>query len=361
MSVLTDRTETIRASIADVEMTLVLTMGLVVLVIFLFLRTLWATVIPSVTLPLSLAGTFGVMYLAGFSLDNLSLMALTIATGFVVDDAIVMIENIVRHLEAGEPPLQAALSGARQIGFTVVSLTISLVAVFIPLLFMGGIVGRLFREFAITLAVAVVVSALISLTLTPMMCALLLGRETSGSHGRLFRWTETGFERLLALYARSLRWVLAHQPTTLAVTVLTLVATVFLYAAVPKGFLPAQDNGVLIGVTEAAPDISFLAMSSRQRALVDVVQRDPAVASIESFVGVGPVNATGNVGRLAINLKPRGERDSAAAVIARLGRAVHAVEGITLFLQPAQDLQIDQRVSRTQYQYVLPGRRHHGA
>ncbi len=353
VSVLTDRTDTIRASVRDVQFTLVLTAALVVLTIFLFLRKAWATVIPSVALPLSLIGTFGVMALCGFSLDNLSLMALTIASGFVVDDAIVMIENIVRYIEEGDPPLEAALKGARQIGFTVVSLTVSLIAVFIPLLFMGGVVGRLFREFAITLSIAVVMSAVVSLTLTPMMCGRLLKRQ-SGEEGRLFRWSERGFDALRDAYAASLRVVLRHQPATLLVAILTLVGTLYLYDVVPKGFLPQQDTGVIIGVTDAAPSISFKAMTERQRAIAAIVRQDPDVVGVASFVGAGTVNATNNTGRLTITLKPKEQRSaSAEAIIARLRAATTGVEGVSLFMQAVQDVQIDARVSRTQFQYVL--------
>jgi len=354
MAVLTDRTETIRASVVDVQKTLVLTAGLVVLVIFLFLRKAWATVIPAAALPLSLIGTFGIMALCGFSLDNLSLMALTIASGFVVDDAIVMIENIVRYIEKGEKPLQAALKGARQIGFTVVSLTLSLIAVFIPLLFMGGVVGRLFREFAITLSIAVLVSAVISLTLTPMMCARLLKAETETKPNGLFRWTERGFDALLNGYAASLRFVLRHQPATLVFTIATLAATLYLYDVVPKGFLPQQDTGVIIGVTDAAPSISVKAMAERQREVADIVRRDPDVAGVASFVGTGTVNATTNTGNLTIALKPRDQRGSSAEeIIARLRAATGDLKGVSLFMQAVQDVQIDSRVSRTQYQYVL--------
>ncbi|WP_448207738.1 multidrug efflux RND transporter permease subunit [Azospirillum sp. sgz302134] len=353
LSVLTDRTDMIRASVHDVQVTLVLTGALVVMVIFLFLRKAWATVIPSVALPLSLVGSFGIMALCGFSLDNLSLMALTIASGFVVDDAIVMIENIVRYVEEGDPPLEAALKGARQIGFTVVSLTVSLIAVFIPLLFMGGVVGRLFREFAITLSIAVVVSAVVSLTLTPMMCARLLKRET-GEEGRLFRWSERAFDAMRDGYAASLRFVLRHQPATLLVAVLTLAGTLYLYDVVPKGFLPQQDTGVIVGVTDAAQSISFQAMAERQRAVADIARRDPDVAAVAGFVGAGTVNATNNTGRLTIALKPKPERASSAEeVIARLRDAVTGVPGVSLFMQSVQDVQIDARVSRTQYQYVL--------
>jgi multidrug efflux pump len=354
VEILTDRTETIRASIREVQFTLILTVALVVLVIFLFLRKFWATVIPSVTLPVSLVATFGVMQLAGFSLDNLSLMALTIAAGFVVDDAIVMIENIVRHIEAGETPMIAAIKGAKQIGFTIVSLTVSLVAVFIPLLFMGGIVGRLFREFAITLSVAVIASAFVSLTLTPMMCAQLLHRESEKPPGRLFMASERGFAALLDVYRRSLRFVLRHRPATLLVTAATLVATLYLYVIVPKGFLPQQDTGLIIGVTDAAQDISFPAMVARQREVAEIAFADPAVASVGSFVGAGTVNAAGNSGRLYINLKPKRDRESSAeSVISRLRRELAQVHGVTLFMQSVQDVQIDSRISRTQYQYTL--------
>jgi len=354
VTVLTDRTTTIRASVADVQFTLILTVFLVVLVIFLFLRKLWATVIPSVALPLAIVGTFGVMSLVGFSLDNLSLMALTIATGFVVDDAIVMIENIVRYIEKGETPMEAALHGSKQIGFTVISLTVSLIAVFIPLLFMTGVVGRLFREFAITLSAAVVVSAVVSLTLTPMMCSRFLRPESEEHHGRLYDLTERFFDGMLATYDRGLKWVLAHQPLTLGVAILTLITTVVLYIIIPKGLLPQQDTGLIIGVTDAAQSISFSAMVAHQRAIADRVLKDPDVASVTSFVGAGTINPTLNTGRLSINLKPRDERGSSAQeIIARLRESVRDVEGIALYLQAAQDLQIDSRVSRTQYQYVL--------
>ena len=354
VTILTDRTATIRASVADVQFTLLLTIALVVLVIFLFLRKLWATVIPSVALPLAIIGTFGMMKLAGFSLDNLSLMALTIATGFVVDDAIVMIENIVRYIEMGEKPFDAALKGAKQIGFTVISLTVSLLAVFIPLLFMTGVVGRLFREFAITLSVSIVVSAIVSLTLTPMMCARLLKAEKEAKHGKFYARTEKFFDDMLALYDRGLRWVLKHQGLTLAVAITTLVGTLFLYVVMPKGLLPQQDTGLIIGVTDAAQNISFRAMSARQREIADVVLQDPDVASVTSFVGTGTINPTLNTGRLSINLKPRNQRSAAATdIIARLRDRVSQVEGIALYMQAVQDLQIDSRVSRTQYQYIL--------
>ncbi|MBW8781822.1 MAG: multidrug efflux RND transporter permease subunit [Verrucomicrobia bacterium] len=354
VAILTDRTTTIRASVADVQFTLVLTIALVVLVIFLFLRKLWATVIPSIALPLAVIGTFGAMQLLGFSLDNLSLMALTIATGFVVDDAIVMIENIVRYIEKGEKPLDAALKGSRQIGFTVISLTVSLIAVFIPLLFMTGIVGRLFREFAITLSVAIIVSAVVSLTLTPMMCARLLKPETGSPQGRFHQITERFFEGMLAWYDRGLRWVLNHQPLTLAIALATLAGTLMLYVVVPKGLLPQQDTGTIIGVTDAAQNISFRAMSARQQQIAQLVQQDPDIESVTSFVGIGTINPTLNTGRLSINLKPRDRRTaSAGEIIDRLRARTANVEGITLYMQAVQDLQIESRVSRTQYQYTL--------
>jgi len=354
VAVLTDRTTTIRASVADVQFTLLLTVVLVVLVIFLFLRKVWATVIPSVALPLAIVGTFGVMQVAGFSLDNLSLMALTIATGFVVDDAIVMIENIVRYIEKGETPLQAALLGSKQISFTVISLTVSLIAVFIPLLLMTGVVGRLFREFAITLSASVIVSAVVSLTLTPMMCSRLLRPETGHAHGRLYGWTEKFFNGMLAIYEQGLRWVMDHQPFTLGVAICTLVATVYLYVVIPKGLLPQQDTGLVIGVSDAAQDISFQAMASRQRAVAEIVRQDPDVASVTSFVGAGTVNATLNTGRITINLKPRDQRKASASdIIRRLRARAAEVEGISLYMQAVQDLQIDSRASRTQYQYTL--------
>jgi multidrug efflux pump len=354
VSILTDRTQTIRASVRDVQFTLILTVGLVVLVIFLFLRRVWATVIPSVALPLSVIATFGVMYLCGFSLNNLSLMALTIATGFVVDDAIVMIENIFRYIEAGEEPLTAASKGARQIGFTVISLTISLIAVFIPLLFMSGIVGRLFREFAITLSVAVVASAVVSLTLTPMMCAKFLKPSQPGKGLKVFEWTERMFEWSLHLFEGSLKWVLRHRRFTLAVAIATLAATIYLYVIVPKGLLPQEDTGEILGVTEAAQNISPQAMLERQREVSDIVGKDPDVQSVAAFVGAGAVNATGNTGRLYIVLKPREQRRASAdQIIARLRESTKDLQGVSLFMQAVQDLQIDARVSRTQYQYVL--------
>jgi multidrug efflux pump len=354
VAVLTDRTVTIRGSVEDVQFELMLSVALVVLVVFLFLRTLAGTVIPSVAVPLSLIGTFGAMVLLGFSLNNLSLMALTIATGFVVDDAIVMIENIARYVEAGEPPLAAALKGAEQIGFTILSLTISLVAVLIPLLFMADVVGRLFREFAITLGITIVISAVVSLTLTPMMCATLLRHTPPERQGRLYRWSERVFAEIIERYGTSLRWVLRHQPATLVVAVATLVLTVLLYVVAPKGFFPIQDTGVIQGISEASQSISFPAMAARQQALARVILRDPAVASLSSFIGVDGTNVTLNSGRLLINLKPLAERRiSASDVIRRLQPAIANVDGIMLFMQPVQDLTVEDRVSRTQYQYSL--------
>jgi multidrug efflux pump len=354
VSILSDRTETIRASVKDVQFTLVLTVLLVVMVIFLFLRKFWATVIPSVALPLAVIGTFGMMKLIGFSLDNLSLMALTISTGFVVDDAIVMIENIVRFIENGERPMQAALKGAKQIGFTVVSLSFSLVAVFIPLIFMTGIVGRLFREFAITLSIAVMVSAIVSLTLTPMMCARLLASEDERRPNRFYRATEGFFKGMLSAYERGLRWVLRHQPLVLGVALVTLAATIWLYFLAPKGLLPQQDTGLILGITDASQTVSFKAMVERQRRLVEIVQRDPDVVNVASFVGAGSVNPTMNSGRLYITLKPRDQRQaSATQVIERLRDTTRNAAGISLFMQAVQDVQIDSRVSRTQYQYTL--------
>lgn len=355
ISVVTDRTLTIRAAIADVQFTLVLTVALVVLVIFLFLRKFWVTVIPSVTLPVSLVATFGGMALCGFSLDNLSLMALTIASGFVVDDAIVMIENIVRYIEAGEAPLAAALKGARQIGFTIVSLTVSLIAVFIPLLLMGGIVGRLFREFAITLSLAVIISGFVSLTLTPMMCALLLKPEDPQHRpGPLFRWSERAFDAVLALYVRGLDFVLRHRMATLSFTVLTIAATGYLYVVIPKGFLPQQDTGLLVGTTDATQDISFSAMARLQQRVAEVVMRDPDVRTVDSFVGTGTLNTTLNSGRLYIDIGAPDQRKAAAPVILeRLRQAVTSVDGISLHLQPVQDLQLETQSARTQYQYTL--------
>ncbi len=354
VSILTDRTTTIRASVRDVQFTLILTVALVVMVIFLFLRSLSATVIPSIAVPLSLVGTFGVMYLLGFSLDNLSLMALTISTGFVVDDAIVMIENITRYIEEGESPLQAALKGSEEIGFTILSLTVSLIAVLIPLLFMGDIVGRLFREFAVTLSITILVSAVVSLTLTPMMCAKLLRHTSEAAQGRFYRASERFFTAVIQHYGTTLRWVLRHQTATLLVAVATLAATLWLYIIVPKGFFPVQDTGVILGVSEASQTVSFSAMAKRQQALAAVILQDPAVQSLSSFIGVDGINTTVNSGRIQINLKPLEERRlSATDVIRRLQPQLAKVEGITLFMQPVQDLTVEDRVSRTQYQYSL--------
>ncbi len=354
VSILTDRTTTIRASVKDVQFELMLTVALVVMVIFLFLRNLAATVIPSVAVPLSIVGTFGVMYLLGYSLNNLTLMALTISTGFVVDDAIVMIENISRFLEQGDSPLQAALKGSEQIGFTILSLTVSLIAVLIPLLFMGDIVGRLFREFAITLAITILVSALVSLTLTPMMCAKILRHKTESEQGWFYRKSEHAFNWIISRYGMTLQWVLKHQPLTLAITVGTLAGTIFLYVVVPKGFFPVQDTGVILGVSQAPPTISFPAMSNRQEALAEVILKDPAVESLSSFIGIDGVNTTINSGRIQINLKPLEDRTAnASEVIRRLQPKLAQVPGITLFMQPVQDLSVEDRVSRTQYQYTL--------
>ena len=354
LSIVTDRTETIRASVRDVQYTLVLSIVLVVGVIFLFLRSWRATLIPAIALPLSLIGTFGVMSLLGYGLDNLSLMALTVATGFVVDDAIVMIENVVRYIEDGKPPLQAAYEGAAQIGFTIVSLTVSLIAVFIPLLFMTGVVGRLFSEFAVTLSVSVIVSAVISLTLTPMMCGRLLrphGEERPGLISRVF---ERGFEAMLGGYKSSLEWSLRHQRFMLIVAVLTLIGTGWLYIIVPKGFLPMQDTGVIVAATEGEQSISIARMSALQAQAAEIIRRDPAVASVVSFIGAGAINATPNAGRLTIALTPRDSgRASAQDIAARMTTALAAVPGLTVFLQPVQDIQIGTRISRTQFQYTL--------
>jgi multidrug efflux pump len=354
LSVLSDRTITIRASVRDVQFELLLTVALVVLVIFLFLRKLSTTVIPAVAVPLSLVGTFAAMYFAGFSLNNLTLMALTISTGFVVDDAIVMIENISRYIEAGDPPLQAALTGARQIGFTIISLTVSLIAVLIPLLFMSDVVGRLFREFAVTLCVTILASAAVSLSLTPMMCARILRHDPSQPEGRVTRTLDAGFEWLKERYGSSLRWVLDHQHLTLGVFGITVLATAWLFAIVPKGFFPVQDTGVIVGVTEASQSSSLAALAERQQALVAAVLEDPAVDSLSSFVGVDGTNMTPNSGRLQINLKPLDRRtDAVTTVIRHLEARASKVAGIALYLQAVQDLQVDDQVSRTQYQYSL--------
>ncbi len=354
VSVLTDRTTTIRASVRDVQFELVLAVALVVLVMFLFLRSMAATVIPSVAVPLSLVGTFGVMYLLGFSLNNLSLMALTISTGFVVDDAIVMIENIARYVEQGDSPLEAALKGSKQIGFTILSLTVSLIAVLIPLLFMREVVGRLFREFAVTLGVTILISAVVSLTLTPMMCARILRHTPEHRQGRIFRASQRIFDGVIQFYGKTLRWVLRHQRPTLVVAVATLFLTVLLYIIVPKGFFPTQDTGVILGISEAPQSISFLGMTRQQQALSRVILKDPAVESLSSFIGVDGTNTTLNSGRILINLKPLEERRvSATEIIHRLQRELAKVEGITLYMQPVQDLTVDTRVSRTQYHYAL--------
>jgi multidrug efflux pump len=354
LEVLTDRTNTIRASVKDVQFSLILTIGLVVMVIFLFLRSIAATIIPSVAVPLSIVGTFGVMYLLGYSLNNLSLMALTISTGFVVDDAIVMIENISRYLEEGDSPLDAALKGSEQIGFTIVSLTVSLIAVLIPLLFMGDIVGRLFREFAVTLAVTILVSAFVSLTLTPMMSAKLLRHTPATEQNAFYRKSEEFFEYVIAKYSVGVRWVLRHQTITLLVTLATFALTVYLFLIVPKGFFPVQDTGVLLGITEAPQTISFAEMALRQQALAKTILKDPDVESVSSFIGIDGTNSTLNSGRIQINLKNREKRNSSALeVIQRLIPKVAKVDGILCFLQPLQDLTVEDRVSRTQYQYSL--------
>jgi multidrug efflux pump len=354
VQILTDRTTTIRASVDDVQFSLILTIALVVMVIFLFLRSARATIIPAMAVPLSIVGTFGVMYLLGYSLNNLSLMALTISTGFVVDDAIVMIENISRFIEEGESPLQAALKGSEQIGFTILSLTVSLIAVLIPLLFMGDIVGRLFREFAITLAVTIIVSAFVSLTLTPMMSAKLLKHQSENEQGWFYRTSERGFKAVIDFYGRTLQFVLRYRTTTLVVTVATLVGTILLYIYVPKGFFPVQDTGIILGVSEAPQSISFAAMAQNQQKLADVIMKDPAVDSISSFIGIDGTNATINSGRIQINLTPLKQRDaSASEVIRRLQPKIERVDGITLFMQPVQDLTVEDRVSRTQFQYSL--------
>ncbi len=354
VAVLTDRTITIRASVADVQFELMLTVALVVMVIFLFLRSLSATVIPSVAVPLSLIGTFGVMYLLGYSLNNLTLMAMTISTGFVVDDAIVMIENISRFIEEGESPLQAALKGSQQIGFTIVSLTVSLIAVLIPLLFMGDIVGRLFREFAVTLSVTILLSAIVSLTLTPMMSAKLLRHIPPAEQGRLYQLSERGWDSVIRFYDRTLLRVLRHETATLVVAISTLVLTIVLYIVVPKGFFPLQDTGVIQGVSEAPQSISFESMIDRQQALARVILSDPAIESLSSFVGIDGTNTTLNSGRFLINLKPLDQRRvGVSEIIARLQPKLAKIDGITLFLQPVQDLTVEDRVSQTQYQYTL--------
>jgi multidrug efflux pump len=351
----TDLTTAINASVSDVEFELMLTIALVVMVIFLFLRNLYATIIPSIAVPVSLVGTFGVMYALGYSLDNLSLMALTISTGFVVDDAIVMIENITRYLEAGDSPMEAAMKGAEQIGFTIISLTVSLIAVLIPLLFMGDVVGRLFREFAVTLAVTIILSAVVSLTLTPMMCSRILRHSApKEQQGRIFKASERVFENMIAFYGRTLKFVLGYQTITLLVAAATLVLTIVLYIVIPKGFFPTQDTGVIQGISQAPASISFAAMAQKQQQLARIILQDPAVESISSFIGADGTNTTLNSGRISINLKPLNARDlDASNVIRRLQTSLKSVEGIELYMEPVQNITVDDRVSRTQYQYTL--------
>ena len=354
VDILTDRTTTIRASVSDVRFELMLTVALVVMVMFLFLRSIAATIIPGIAVPLSLVATFGVMYLLGYSLNNLTLMALTISTGFVVDDAIVMIENISRYIEAGDAPLEAALKGSAQIGFTIVSLTVSLIAVLIPLLFMSDIVGRLFREFAVTLSVTILASAVVSLTLTPMMCSRLLKHTPEASQGRFYRASERAFNSVIAFYGRTLQWVLGWQLATLLVAAATLGLTIFLFFVIPKGFFPIQDTGVIQGVSEAAQSVSFPEMSSQQQQLSKIILQDPAVDNLSSFIGVDGTNTTLNSGRILINLKPLAARKiNASDVIRRLQPELAKVPGITLYMQPVQDLSVEDRVSRTQFQYTL--------
>ena len=351
---LTDLTTSINASVADVEFELMLTVALVVMIIFVFLRNVYATIIPSIAVPVSLVGTFGAMYALGYSLDNLSLMALTISTGFVVDDAIVMIENISRYIEAGEPPMKAALKGAKQIGFTIISLTVSLIAVLIPLLFMGDVVGRLFREFAVTLAVTIVLSAVVSLTLTPMMCSRILRHQPEAQQGRFYRSSERVFENMIAFYGRTLKFVLGYQTITLLIAVATLILTVVLYITIPKGFFPVQDTGVIQGISQAPETISFAAMAQKQQQLAQVVLQDPAVQSLSSFIGADGTNTTLNSGRMSINLKPLDERNIGASdVIRRLQKSLKQVNDVQLFMEPVQNITVDDRVSRTQYQYTL--------
>jgi multidrug efflux pump len=354
LAILTDRTVTVRASVADVQFELMFTIALVVMVIFLFLRTLASTIIPGITVPLSLIGTFGAMYLLGYSLNNLTLMALTISTGFVVDDAIVMIENIARYIEAGDSPLQAALKGSEQIGFTILSLTVSLIAVLIPLLFMGDVVGRLFREFAITLSITILISAVVSLTLTPMMCARLLRHKREAERGWFYRISERGSQAVMAGYGRSLGWVLDHQPAVIAVSFGILGLTIYLYYVVPKGFFPVQDTGVILGISEDRQSASFTEMAEKQQALGAAILQDPAVESLSSFIGVDGTNAAINTGRIQINLKPIAARGvTAREVIRRLQPRVSELQGVSLFMQPVQDLTVEDRVSRTQFQYSL--------
>jgi multidrug efflux pump len=351
---LTDLTTSINASVADVEFELMLTIALVVMVIFLFLRNLYATIIPSIAVPVSLVGTFGAMYALGYSLDNLSLMALTISTGFVVDDAIVMIENISRYLEAGDSPMEAAFKGAEQIGFTIISLTVSLIAVLIPLLFMGGVIGRLFREFAVTLAVTIILSAVVSLTLTPMMCSRILRHNPKEKQGRFFKASERVFEDIISFYGRTLKFVLGYQTITLLIAAATLVLTIFLYIVIPKGFFPTQDTGVIQGISQAPANTSFDSMAQKQQQLARIVLQDPAVESLSSFIGADGTNTTLNSGRMSINLKPIDQRDlSAADVIRRLKQNLTQVDGVQLFMEPVQNITVDDRVSRTQFQYTL--------
>jgi len=351
---LTDLTTAINASVADVEFELMLTVALVVMVIFLFLRNLYATIIPSIAVPVSLVGTFGAMYALGYSLDNLSLMALTISTGFVVDDAIVMIENISRYIEAGDSPMEAAMKGAEQIGFTIISLTVSLIAVLIPLLFMGGVIGRLFREFAVTLAVTIILSAVVSLTLTPMMCSRILRHTAKEKQGRFYNASERVFERVIAFYGRTLKFVLRFQTFTLLIALATLILTVLLYIYIPKGFFPTQDTGVIQGISQAPATISFAAMAEKQQQLAHIVLQDPAVESLSSFIGADGTNTTLNSGRMSINLKPIEERKlSAADVIRRLQTNLKQVDGVELYMSPVQNITVDDRVSRTQFQYTL--------
>ncbi len=353
ISVISDRTTTIRASVADVQSTLLLTIGLVVAVIFLFLRSAWPTLIPAIAVPVSIVGTFSVMYVLGYSLDNLSLMGLSIAVGFVVDDAIVMVENIARHIEMGKTPMQAALDAAGEIGFTIVSISISLVAVFIPLLLMSGMIGRMFQEFAVTVAVAIAVSLLVSLTLTPMMAARLLRRERQEQHGRLSRTLEWTFDALLAVYDRALVVALKHRFVTLMLMLATVAATGWLFIVIPKGFFPEQDTGLILGVTEAAQNVSPNGMAVIQQKVIQAALKDPAVSSVGAYIGAGGATSTENQGRIFIALKPRPQRASIMQVIARLDQEVRGIVGVRLFMQPVQDINIGGRLTATQYQYTL--------
>jgi multidrug efflux pump len=356
LTVVHDATRTIRASVRDVQFTLILSVGLVIMVVLIFLRTIRATIIAGVALPLSLVATFGIMWFCGFSLDNLSLMALTIGTGFVVDDAIVMIENIVRHMEDGQDPFEAALEGAREIGFTVISLTLSLIAVFIPLLFMSGIVGRMFREFALTLTIAVVTSAIVSLTLTPMMCSRMLKHGTGARGNAVTRWFNRLVDGIIEVYRRTLEFVLRHESLTLIATFGTLAATIWLYMIVPKGFLPLQDTGLIVGVMEGGEEVSFAEMQRLRGVVENAIRQDPDVTGVVSVVGVTPLNATPNAGRLAVTLRARDQRkDTVAPIIDRLKQRVAPIPGVTVFFQPVQDIQISTRLSRAQFQYTLTG------